>query len=79
MNCGAPVVSSNYTCLPEIYKDAAIYFDPLDIDDMVSKIYKVIKNEKERNRIILNGYKLVKSYSWRKMAEETLSIYNSII
>ncbi|QQS18940.1 glycosyltransferase [Candidatus Saccharibacteria bacterium] len=35
---GAPVVSSDATCLPEVYGDAALYFDPLDVTDMAAKI-----------------------------------------
>src|SRR5690606_7916124 len=34
MTYGTPVVSSNATSLPEVYGDAAHYFDPEDIDDM---------------------------------------------
>ncbi|HSX05504.1 MAG TPA: glycosyltransferase family 1 protein, partial [Candidatus Saccharimonadales bacterium] len=35
---GAPVASSNATCLPEVHGDAAHYFDPLDVTDMATKI-----------------------------------------
>ena len=41
---GAPVVSSNATCLPEVYGDAAVYFDPKDINNMADVI-KVLNDE----------------------------------
>src|SRR5690606_15944664 len=41
---GAPVASSNATCLPEVYQDGALYFDPLDTDDMAAKIALLLDN-----------------------------------
>ncbi len=72
---GAPVVSSDATCLPEIYGDAASYFNPLDISDMYEKINKVINDQEFRERLIKKGYIQSKKYSWEKMARETLDIY----
>ena len=45
---GAPVVSSNATCLPEIYGDAAHYFDPLDVDSMTDAINEVLTDAELR-------------------------------
>jgi glycosyltransferase involved in cell wall biosynthesis len=72
---GAPVVSSDATCLPEIYGDAASYFNPLDVSDMYEKINKVINDQEFRERLIKKGYIQSKKYSWEKMARETLDIY----
>jgi len=72
---GAPVVSSDATCLPEIYGDAARYFNPLDVSDMYEKINKVINDQELRERLIKKGYIQSKKYSWEKMARETLDIY----
>ncbi len=75
MNFGLPVVSSNSSCLPEIYQNAAVYFNPLDINDMANKIIEVIDDSVIREELIKNGYVRLKSFSWQKMAEKTLSIY----
>lgn len=76
---GCPVVSSNATCLPEVYKDAAVYFDPTDIQDMADKISSVIDSKQLAKDLTKRGYKVLQQYSWRKMAEETLEVYNSTI
>ena len=73
---GVPVVSSSATSLPEILGDAAIYFNPLDIDDMAEKIKKALLDEGLRNNLIEKGFEQIKKYSWQKMAEETLKIYS---
>lgn len=73
---GCPLVSSNATCLPEIYGEAAEYFDPLDTEDMAAKISKVINGQRTKDKLVLAGYRQLKKYSWKKMASETLDIYN---
>lgn len=79
MQHGAPVVSSDATCLPEIYKDAAIYFDPLSIQDMAEKIGMVLEHPTLANELKAKGSELVKQYSWRRMADQTLEVYNEVL
>jgi glycosyltransferase involved in cell wall biosynthesis len=76
---GAPVVSSNSTCLPEIYENAAHYFDPIDVAEMADKINDVLTNPRLRKRLIEKGKNQASKYSWKKMAEETLEIYKSVL
>jgi glycosyltransferase involved in cell wall biosynthesis len=76
---GAPVVSSNATCLPEVYGDAAEYFDPYNIDEMVKKINRVLTNEKRCKELVAAGKKQAKKYSWQRMAEQTLAVYVDIL
>jgi glycosyltransferase involved in cell wall biosynthesis len=79
MTHGAPVVSSNATCLPEIYSDAAHYFDPVDIDDMAKRIGEVLDDPDLRHKLVALGYEQVKKYSWQRMAEQTLAVYRSVL
>jgi glycosyltransferase involved in cell wall biosynthesis len=72
---GAPVVSSRATCLPEVYGDAAHYFNPLDVDDIVKAVNDVLTDEKLRQRLIAAGLVQAKKYSWQRMAEQTLAVY----
>jgi glycosyltransferase involved in cell wall biosynthesis len=79
MGYGAPVVSSNASCLPEVHGDAVVYFDPLDTDDMAAAIDNVISDEALRQTLIAKGYKQLKKYSWRRMAEQTLAVYRKAV
>jgi glycosyltransferase involved in cell wall biosynthesis len=76
---GAPVVSSNATCLPEIYGDAAHYFDPTDVSDMAKKIDDVLSNPKLREELVEKGKIQVKKYSWKRMTEQTLDVYKKVL
>ncbi len=75
---GCPVVSSNATSLPEVCGDAAHYFNPEDIHEMAEKINDVMVNTALRNKLVSRGYDQVKKFSWKRMAEDTLKIYNSL-
>ncbi len=79
MTQGAPVVSSNATCLPEIYGEAAHYFDPKNVNDMAKKIDEVLSDEKLRSDFVIKGYRQVKKYSWAKTAEQTLEVYKKAL
>jgi glycosyltransferase involved in cell wall biosynthesis len=72
---GAPVVSSNATCLPEVYGNAAKYFNPTNVVEMASVINEVINSKDLREELVANGTEQLKKYSWAKMAKETLDIY----
>ena len=76
---GAPVVSSNATCLPEIYSDAAHYFDPLDKYSISKAIGDVLSDKKLRVDLIEKGYARAEAYSWRRMAEQTQKVYEDLV
>ncbi|MDO4684615.1 MAG: glycosyltransferase family 1 protein [Candidatus Saccharibacteria bacterium] len=75
----APVVSSNATCLPEVYGEAAHYFNPLDTADMARAISDVLTNETLRSSLIAKGRTQVGKYSWRRMAMQTHQAYIDIV
>lgn len=72
---GAPVVSSDATCLPEIYGDAALYFDAHNPTDIAKAIESVLTDEKLAKELGEKAKQHVKKYSWAKMAKETLTVY----
>ncbi|PIS43044.1 MAG: hypothetical protein COT24_00320 [Candidatus Kerfeldbacteria bacterium CG08_land_8_20_14_0_20_40_16] len=75
MSYGLPVASSKAPCLPEILQDAAEYFDPTKIDDIVRVVKRLVVDEKLRNQLKAKGLEHVKKFSWGKMVERTHSIY----
>jgi glycosyltransferase involved in cell wall biosynthesis len=76
---GAPAVSSNATCLPEVYGQAALYFDPLNIKAMADAINEVVGNQDLRQKLIQAGRAQTAKYSWQRTAEQTLAVYVNIL
>lgn len=79
MKHGAPVASSNATCLPEVLGDAALYFDPANPQEMADQVHKILVDKKLRNELIKKGAQQAARYSWQKMAKETLAIYDQAL
>lgn len=75
MAAGAPVISSNATSLPEVYGNAAYYFNPTDTDDMARAIGDVLSDDTLRKKLINTGAKHVKTFSWERMAQQTHEVY----
>lgn len=71
MACGTPVICSNKTSLPEVAGNAALYFDPYNIENIKDAIDKVISNHKLQEDLIQKGFKRYKMFNWMKTVELT--------
>jgi glycosyltransferase involved in cell wall biosynthesis len=74
-----PVISSNATCLPEVYEDAALYFDPHSTTDLASCISLLMNDPDKRKQMAKLGNAQVKKYSWGKTAQLTLEAYRQVL
>ena len=79
MSCGAPVVCSNRTSLPEVVGDAAISIDPDNLPEMVDAIYRVLTSAELSADLRARGLERAKLFSWRKTARETLAVYEEAV
>lgn len=77
LNC--PVITSNATCMPEVYGESVLYFEPNHVDELVSQIKVLQNNPKVRQRLVKLGAVQVAKYSWTKTASETLKFYEQIL
>ncbi len=79
MTHGTPVLSSNATCLPEVYGDAAEYFDPLDTTDMQTKLDSLLNDPKRLKELSVAGFSQSSHFSWSQMARLTLAVYKEAL
>lgn len=79
MACGIPVISSYAGSLKEIGGDAALYFNPQDENEMIEKISKLLEDKKLQNELIKKGKERYQKYSWKKLAEQTLQVYQKAL
>jgi len=75
MKQGLPVVCSNQGSLPEIYGQAAVYFNGENVGEIAQTILQVFSDSNLRENMKKQGYLQVKKYSWQRCAQETLEIY----
>jgi glycosyltransferase involved in cell wall biosynthesis len=75
MGCGAPVVCSNRTSLPEVVGDAALTFDPDNTGQLVAAMRSVLTNPELAADLRARSRQQAARFNWRKTATETLAAY----
>jgi glycosyltransferase involved in cell wall biosynthesis len=78
MACGAPVVCSNRTALPEVIGRAGILVDPADPDALGKALWRVLEDRERREDLSARGLAHVKHFSWDKAAVETAALYAEV-
>jgi glycosyltransferase involved in cell wall biosynthesis len=79
MASGVPIAASRISAIPEVCRDAAVYFQPDDAEGMAKKVASVIEDEDLRKRLIARGKERARDFSWKKAAAETLAFYESVV
>lgn len=69
-----PVATSKISSMPFVAGEAALYFDPHDINDMKKIISAVLFDRSLSENLKARGRERLKNFSWGKCAEETLKI-----
>jgi N-acetyl sugar amidotransferase len=74
MAAGLPVASSNLGPMPEILRDAGVYFDPENSDDIARALLELINSPALRTTLAQASYRLANTYSWKQCADDTFSL-----
>ncbi|MCP5100554.1 MAG: glycosyltransferase family 4 protein [Chloroflexi bacterium] len=79
MACGQVVACSNRSSLPEVGGEAAVYFDPTNVEEMTAVIRRLLTDRDEyRHRQQLSLVQAQK-FSWHRAATETIAIYEKLL
>ena len=74
MNCGTPVIAAEASCLPEVADKAALYFKPLDVNDLQEKIRKVLQDEKLLQSYRQTAARRAGDFTYEKYLEQFLKL-----
>jgi glycosyltransferase involved in cell wall biosynthesis len=78
MACGAAVIGSNTTSIPEVIgKDDAL-FDPYSEKSISSKIYQTLTDDLFRKNLKEHGLKQAKKFSWDRSAKLAIAIFEDL-
>jgi glycosyltransferase involved in cell wall biosynthesis len=75
MACGAPVIASNTSSIPEVAGDAAVLIDPVNDKALADALQRVLNDAQARERMRSKGFARVKLFSWETAARQTLEVY----
>ncbi len=79
MACGAPVVCSNRSSLPEVAGDAALLCDPHDVEALAHAIAQAVLDRDMRATLQQRSLARAAQFSWEQTAQQTLRIYQSLL
>jgi len=79
MSLGCPVMSSTSASLPEVGGDAAIYFDPLNEESLISLLDDMTNGNIDRQSYIEKGFMNCKRFSWETTYRKTMMAYRELL
>jgi glycosyltransferase involved in cell wall biosynthesis len=79
MSAGCPVLSSNTSSLPEVVGDAALLFDPKDVDALRDALLQIAASAQLREDLVCRGHVQRKLFSWERCVQQTLDIYRRVL
>jgi glycosyltransferase involved in cell wall biosynthesis len=78
MACGVPVITSSSGAISEMVSDAALLVNTHSGDEIKHALVTLLGSDELRQDLVKKGFERVKNFSWRKMAENTIIIYESV-
>lgn len=72
MSCGAPVIASNTSSLPEVVGNVNALFDPFNTHDICNKIKEVLRNQDLLKSLSDSGLRQASKFSWDKSASKCI-------
>jgi glycosyltransferase involved in cell wall biosynthesis len=78
MAAGIPVACSDIPPLREVAADAALFFDPLNEDDIASGIERVMSDASLQERLTTAGRERARPFTWVRCAEQTLKVLSDV-
>ena len=76
---GVPVLTSNSAALREIAADAALFVEPLAVDDMADGLKRILEDQGLRAELVERGSRRARAFSWKQCAEETIEVYRRVV
>jgi glycosyltransferase involved in cell wall biosynthesis len=78
MACGTPVITSNRSSLPEVVGNAALLVDPENTRDLALAMARLVDEAPLREELRERGLERARQFSWRRTAELTAAVYESV-
>jgi len=79
MSCGAAVVASNNSSLPEVVGDMGLLVDPYNIAQIAAALQRVMTDDALRDVLVGQGLVRAAQFSWAKTAELTMESYRRAV
>jgi mannosyltransferase len=79
MSNGCIPVARKHSSIPEVMGNAGIYLENDNVDQSISELIQIFKNNKKHEYILKSGFKQASKFSWTKTASDTIRFYKSLL
>lgn len=79
MACGTPVVAARSSSIPEAGGEAALYFDPQDVDTLARHLSDILSDDQLAERMRQDGFAQALNFSWERAGLETAQVYATVL
>lgn len=76
---GCPIACSRASSFPEVAGDAAVYFDPLDVDALRGALETLALDDQRRQEMAARSRARAALFSWARCAQETAAVYRQAL
>jgi glycosyltransferase involved in cell wall biosynthesis len=76
---GTPTACSKSSSLPEVAGEAALYFDPTDVEGITRAIETLLRDTALRERLRTAGPARARAFTWERTAQATLESYRRAV
>jgi glycosyltransferase involved in cell wall biosynthesis len=75
---GVPSAVSNRASMPEVVDDAAVQFDPTDVEDIAEATERILSDQRLREELVRRGPERAERFTWDRAAEDTVRVYREV-
>jgi glycosyltransferase involved in cell wall biosynthesis len=74
---GCPVALARASCFPEVAEEAALYFEPHDVDSCAEALTRALE-ERSDHRVKL-GYQRCRDFTWTRASQALADVYRDLV
>lgn len=78
-NLELPVAAANVSSLPEVCGEAAVLFDPYNVEDIKDAMLRLARDNSLRTELISRGCKQASLFNWDKTASKLIRLFEEVV
>ncbi|QSO46369.1 glycosyltransferase [Alicyclobacillus mengziensis] len=79
MQCGAPVLTSNSTSIPEVSGATVFHVDPLSVESISEGLRVLLTDPLLRSHLAASGLQRADQFRWQEVANKTVAVYRDLM
>ena len=79
MACGCPVAAARAASIPEVCRNAALYFDPFSIPEISAALVRIARDKALREALIRAGFQQANRFQWAESQQQTIAVIQSLL